>query len=69
MLFLFKLKLLKRQVKIVWTVHNLNNHEKAYPVLERFFLKRYINLIDAFSVHNSFTVNNFNLKAETTQMK
>jgi beta-1,4-mannosyltransferase len=57
MLFLFKLKLLKRQTKIVWTVHNLNNHEKAYPVLERFFLKRYINLIDAFSVHNKFTVN------------
>jgi beta-1,4-mannosyltransferase len=47
----FVLKRLKRRgVKIVWTVHNLQSHDRRHPALEARFWKRFPAMADAFIV-------------------
>ncbi len=51
-LFVSQLLLLKMLgVKIVWTVHNLKNHDNQYLRLERFFTVLVARLCDAIIVH------------------
>lgn len=50
--FLYRIKRLKGNRKFVWTVHNLESHEKSYSKIVNYFLKEFICLVDAFSVHN-----------------
>ncbi|MGK6352536.1 glycosyltransferase family 4 protein [Parapedobacter sp. DT-150] len=54
-IFLLKLKQLKKTKKYFWTAHNFKSHESRYPELEKIFLKRFLKLIDKISVHNLFT--------------
>ncbi len=35
-------------VKMVWTVHNLSNHERRYPELEDWFWKAFIQRLDGY---------------------
>jgi glycosyltransferase involved in cell wall biosynthesis len=50
--FIAKLLLLKiTGVKIVWTVHNIVNHESCYPSLERYVTLSFLKLCDAVIVH------------------
>lgn len=54
--FLYNLKKLKKNnVKFVWTVHNLHNHENLHLKLERFFMRKFVTMTDAFAVHNEFS--------------
>lgn len=51
--FLTKLFILKlRGVKIVWTAHNLKNHEKLYPLLDRICTSVVANLAHAIVAHS-----------------
>jgi len=50
--FLAALKVLRRRgTRIVWTLHNLSNHEKHQVQLERFFLRRLARVVDQMLVH------------------
>lgn len=53
--FLYKLITLEKNKRIIWTVHNLNNHNRKYARLENFFIKKFVHLVDGFSVHNEYT--------------
>jgi beta-1,4-mannosyltransferase len=37
-----------RSRRVVWTVHNLRSHERAYPVLERMLWRAFIPKVDCF---------------------
>jgi beta-1,4-mannosyltransferase len=51
--FLAEVALLKqRGSRIVWTIHNLANHEGLQPVLELAFTRRFVGLVDAFIAHS-----------------
>lgn len=51
--FLTKLFILRiRGVKIVWTAHNLKNHEKLYPLLDRICTTVVANLSHAIIAHS-----------------
>ena len=53
--FLIELLIVKlRGIKIVWTVHNLLQHERQHPRLELFFNKILVRLYDQLIVHCSF---------------
>jgi beta-1,4-mannosyltransferase len=52
--FLIRLKQLKKTKKYIWTAHNLKSHESKYPLLEQFFLKKFVKMMDGISVHNLF---------------
>ena len=41
----------RRGAAIVWTVHNLQDHDRRQPRLERFFHRRLVRLCDALIVH------------------
>ncbi|ADU50768.1 glycosyl transferase group 1 [Thermaerobacter marianensis DSM 12885] len=41
----------RRGAAIVWTVHNLHDHDRRQPRLERFFHRRLVRLCDALIVH------------------
>lgn len=55
--FFLKIFIIKKRVKIVWTVHNLVNHEKAMVQIDHFFTSNFIKQVDGFSVHNEYTKN------------
>ncbi|RCS27699.1 glycosyltransferase [Polaribacter sp. WD7] len=68
--FLYNLKKLKKKnIKFVWTVHNLHNHENLHLKLELFFMKKLIPMIDAFSVHNTFSKRKLMEKYKVNQKK
>jgi glycosyltransferase involved in cell wall biosynthesis len=51
-LFVFQLLILKfLKIKIVWTVHNLKNHENKYVKAELFFTRLLARLADGIIVH------------------
>lgn len=52
--FLIRLYFFKKNKKFVWTVHNLVNHEKKNPLLDKLFLFFFTKMIDVFCVHNKF---------------
>ncbi|NLZ53195.1 MAG: glycosyltransferase family 4 protein [Thermoanaerobacteraceae bacterium] len=53
--FLFELLVVKfLGIKIVWTVHNLLEHERHHPQLELFFNRILVRLYDHLIVHCSF---------------
>jgi len=54
-LFLIGIQIFKRGKKFVWTAHNLQSHDSKYPILEKWFVKRTIRIMDAISVHNNYT--------------
>ena len=37
-----------KNVKLVWTVHNLHPHERYHPYLEGFFYRPFVNLLDGW---------------------
>ncbi|MFS8641463.1 MAG: glycosyltransferase, partial [Symbiobacteriaceae bacterium] len=41
----------RRGLRLVWTVHNLHDHERRHPWLELFFHRRLVRLCDALIVH------------------
>ncbi|QIA26645.1 glycosyltransferase family 4 protein [Thermaerobacter sp. PB12/4term] len=41
----------RRGAALVWTVHNLHDHDRRQPQLERFFHRRLVRLCDALIVH------------------
>ena len=50
--FLVELALLKaKRIKVIWTVHNLLEHEKRHPFLELFFTRLAVRLYDHIIVH------------------
>ncbi len=54
-LFLFEVLILKLfRKKLVWTVHNLLEHERRHARLELFFLKRLAKLWDSIIVHSLY---------------
>lgn len=53
--FLYRVRRLKGHRKFVWTVHNLESHEKSYSTIVNYFLRKFIPLVDAFSVHNAYS--------------
>jgi beta-1,4-mannosyltransferase len=53
--FLTRLSLFKKQKKMVWTVHNLVNHEKKNIFLDKLFLFFFTKMIDVFCVHNEYS--------------
>ncbi|PKB17428.1 glycosyltransferase [Flavobacterium sp. 5] len=52
--FLLRLKLFKKSKKYIWTAHNLKSHESSHPLLEKFFLKNFVKILDRISVHSLF---------------
>ena len=54
-LFLIGIQISKGVKKFVWTAHNLQSHDSEHPVLEKWFLKRTIRIMDAIIVHNKYT--------------
>jgi glycosyltransferase involved in cell wall biosynthesis len=49
---LLQLRLLKLlNIKLVWTVHNIIDHECSFPALELLFLKSFARLLDGIIVH------------------
>ncbi|MEQ8616717.1 MAG: glycosyltransferase family 4 protein [Lacipirellulaceae bacterium] len=37
--------------RFVWTLHNLHNHENAYPKVERWFMRFFLRLVDGVISH------------------
>jgi beta-1,4-mannosyltransferase len=51
--FLFEVALLRMAgSRIVWTVHNLVNHDRRFPGLERFYTRLFVRLSDGVIVHS-----------------
>jgi beta-1,4-mannosyltransferase len=51
--FIFEVALLRMSgSRIVWTVHNLVNHERRFPTLERFYTRLFAWLADGIIVHS-----------------
>lgn len=61
--FHFLLKTAKlKGAKIVWTVHNMQSHEKKFPLLERMHLKLFTKMVDGVIVMNESTINQVKTK-------
>ncbi len=51
--FLCEVALLRRAgCRVVWTVHNLSNHNRRFPKLERFFSVQFARLVDGVILHS-----------------
>ena len=51
--FVFEVALLRTSgSRIVWTVHNLVNHERHFPTLERFYTRLFARLADGVIAHS-----------------
>lgn len=55
--FLFELWILKSKgVKLIWTVHNILEHERRNPNLELFFIKKSVKYFDRIIVHCKYAL-------------
>lgn len=55
--FLCEVNIIRRAgTRIVWTIHNLANHDQRYVEIERFYSRRFARLSDGIIVHSSSAV-------------
>lgn len=55
--FILLLKISKaRGAKLIWTIHNIQTHEKNFPLLERIHFKAFTNMVDGFIAMNKEAV-------------
>lgn len=56
--FLFEIALIRRRgTKIVWTVHNLSNHDQKHSVIELKLTRMFVRQVDLVVAHGQYAVN------------